>query len=82
MCLSVCVLMGVPVCKRFKCAHVNKRAVLVKRACVANLLKTGKDHVLICTVTENNILTDLKHQNNHLTIFHFINNSGKTKIFF
>lgn len=64
--------MGVPVCKRLKCAHVNKRAVLVKRTCVVNLLKTSKDHVLICTVTENNILTNLKHQNNHLTVKSYI----------
>lgn len=60
VCLSMCVhvLMGVPVCKRLKCTHVNnKRAVLVRRTCVANLLRACKDHALICTVTGNNILT-------------------------
>lgn len=58
VCFSMCVhmLMGVPVCKRLKRAHVNnKRAMLVKRTCVANLLRKCKDHALICTVTGNNI---------------------------
>lgn len=67
VCLSMCVhvLMGVPVCKRLKCAHVNsKRALLVSRTCVANLLRACKDHALICTVTGNNILADLEQLSN------------------
>lgn len=67
MCLSMYVhgLMGVPVCKRLKCAHINnKRALLVKKTCVANLLRAYKDHTLICTVTGNNILADLEQLSN------------------
>lgn len=38
LCVLVCVRvpMRVPVCKRLKCAHVNKHAMPVKRTCVAN----------------------------------------------
>lgn len=54
LCVLVCVLMGVPVCKRLKCVHVNKHVLLVRRTCVANLLKTcnDHDHALICTLQE------------------------------
>lgn len=45
LCVLVCVLVGVPVCKRLRCVHVNKHALLlVGRTCVANLLKTCNDH--------------------------------------
>ncbi len=68
VCLCVHVLTGVPVCKKLRCAHVNnKRATLVKRTCVANLLRACKDHALICTVTGNNILADLQQLSNRLT---------------
>lgn len=68
MCLSMCVhvLTGVPVRKKLKCAHVNNKcAMMVKRACVANLLRACKDHALICTVTGNNMLADLEQLSNH-----------------
>lgn len=47
-------LMGVPVCKRLKCVRVNKHVLLVRRTCVANLLKTcnDHDHALICTLQQ------------------------------
>lgn len=61
LCVYVCVhvLIGVPVCKRLKGAHVNnKRAALAMRACVVNFLRASKDYALICTVTQSISFSD------------------------
>lgn len=55
--------MGVPVCKRLKCANINKCAIQGEITCVVSFLRGLEDNALICTVTDNYIMAAVKNPN-------------------
>lgn len=77
--------MGVPVCKRIRCVHVNKHAaLLVGRTCVASLLKTrdDRDSAPVRTRTSQRLPRELtKELNGKITHMGGKNDENQTSVF-